>query len=132
MNPKERQFSPLHVLAAAALALAMAPAAGQPEQSYRPITAQALYEGIMDGGLADWVEDPAQRTMLSTFMATSYILGVADDARGRQWCPPADLGIQPMVGAVMDHLADLPEARRSEDAAAVVGEALGKAHPCEP
>lgn len=116
-------------LAAAAPAAAAASADRQPAP-YRPISAQELYDGIMQGGLASWVEDPAQRTMLSTLMATSYILGIADSAAGKQWCPASGLDTEAMPGPVLDYLADLPEARRSEPAAGIVVEALGRAHPC--
>ena len=120
------------LLAALAFMLATVPAAAQqPSPSpYRPVTAQELYAGIMDGSLASWVQDPAQRTMLSTLMATSYILGIADSANGKQWCPSSGLDMEAMPAPVLDYLARLPEARRSEGAAGIVIEALAKAHPC--
>src|SRR3546814_19463817 len=59
------------LLAALALVLAAAPAAAQQAEIYRPVTARDLYAGIMEGGLASWVQDPVQRTALSTYMARS-------------------------------------------------------------
>ncbi|MCD0504522.1 Rap1a/Tai family immunity protein [Bordetella petrii] len=112
-------------------AASIAYAAQPPAEPYRPITAQELYDGIMQGSLASWVKDPAQRTMLSTLMATSYILGIADSATGKQWCPASGLDMEAMPAPVLDYLADLPEARRSEPAAGIVVEALGKAYPCQ-
>ncbi|MBV7483432.1 Rap1a/Tai family immunity protein [Bordetella sp. BOR01] len=118
-------------LAALALVLAAAPAAAQQAEIYRPVTARDLYAGIMEGGLASWVQDPVQRTALSTYMATSYILGAADGAKGKQWCPAPDLDGRVMSEAVLNYLADLPQARLSENASVIVTEALGKAHPCK-
>jgi hypothetical protein len=110
--------------------LAALPAAAQQSETYRPATAGEIYAGIMEGALASWVQDPAQRTTLSTAMATSYIIGVADSARNRQWCPKQPPSIQALSGVVLDYLADISEARRSENAAAVIAEALGRAYPC--
>jgi len=135
MHPPERHPAWRRRLAVLALApaVAAAPAAAQPpEEAYRPITAAELYAGIMEGGLASWVRDPAQRTTLSTAMATSYILGVANSAQDSQWCPAAGLGVAAMAATVLDHLADLPQGRQQESAAAVVAEALGKTYPCRP
>lgn len=117
-------------LAALALVLATVPAAAQQAQAYRPVTAKDLLAGIMEGGLASWVQDPVQRTALSTYMATSYILGVADNAKGKRWCPTPGLDGRVMSEAVLGYLADLPKARQSENAATIVAEALGKAKPC--
>lgn len=119
-------------LAAWALALPAAGALAAQASPYRPIAAQELYAGIMDGALAAWVEDPAQRTMLSTLMATSYILGIADSAIGKQWCPATDLDMESMPAPVLDYLGRLPAARQTEGAAGVVLEALAQAHPCRP
>jgi len=63
-------------------------------------------------------------------MASSYILGVADNARGKRWCPTPGLDGRVMSEAVLGYLADLPKARQSENAATIVAEALGKAYPC--
>lgn len=134
MTQLARRTGPPRLLAALAFALAASTAAAAPAQQpspYRPITAQELYDGIMSGGLAAWVKDPAQRTMLSTLMATSYILGIADTANGKQWCPASDLDMEAMPAPVLDYLGDLPEARRSEGAAGIVVEALAKAYPCK-
>lgn len=119
----------LHAIAAV-LALASAPVAAQEVEQYRPIIAKELYDGIMSGGLASWVEDPAQRTALSTYMATSYIWAVADSTQGKQWCLTPPLDLVKMAESVLNYLSDLPESRQSEGAAPVVAEALGKAYPC--
>lgn len=118
------------LLMALTLVMATSPVAGQESDRYQPLTAEGLYEGIMNGSLASWVEDPADRTMLSTLMATSYILGVADSSRGKQWCPVQETSAQTLAGPVLDYLADLPKPRYSEDAAAIVVEALAKVQPC--
>ncbi|MBV7483466.1 Rap1a/Tai family immunity protein [Bordetella sp. BOR01] len=130
MNPPARRTGPPRLVAALAFALATGAAMAQPPSPYRPITAQELYAGIMDGGLASWVQDPAQRTMLSTLMATSYILGIADTTNGKQWCPSSTLDMEAMPAPVLDYLAHLPEERRAEGAAGIVIEALARAHPC--
>ncbi|MGR4897356.1 Rap1a/Tai family immunity protein [Stenotrophomonas sp. LARHCG68] len=84
----------------------------------------------MEGGLASWVQDPAQRTMLSTSMAISYIVGVADSSRNRLWCPKELPDMGSLSGGVLDYLADLPRKRYAENAAVVVAEALSKDYPC--
>ena len=117
-------------LAGFALILAAFSATAQQPEAYRHVKAGELYAGIMEGGLASWVQDPAQRTMLSTAMATSYMLGVANSTQNTQWCPKDMVEVQVISGAVLDYLADLPENRHSENAATVVGEALGKRYPC--
>jgi len=105
-------------------------AARQPPDIYRPVTAGELYSGIMEGGLAPWVQDPAQRTALSTFMATAYVMGTADSVRGKKWCPGQHVHIQVLTDTVLDYLADLPRSRQAEDAATIVAEALGRSYPC--
>jgi hypothetical protein len=102
-----------------------------PDVKYLPLTAQDVLSGIMDGGLAPWIEDPARRTMFSTTIASSYIFGVADSANGTQWCAPAGLNAQDLMKPVLDTLNDLPKERQSERASKVVIEALGKAYPCQ-
>lgn len=113
-----------------ALGLAAPPAAAQQEDAYRTVTAQDLFGGIMEGGLAAWVEDPMERMALSTAMATTYIFGAADGAKDRQWCPGEDADVEELTTTVLDYLDGLPEDRLSENAALIVAEALGKAHPC--
>ncbi|HYG44625.1 MAG TPA: Rap1a/Tai family immunity protein [Bordetella sp.] len=130
MIPPARRTGPPRLAVALAFTLVAGAAAAQQPAPYHPITAQDLYAGIMDGGLASWVEDPAQRTMLSTLMATSYILGIADTTNGKQWCPSSTLDMEEMPAPVLDYLAHLPEARRAEGAAGIVIEALARAHPC--
>lgn len=98
--------------------------------SYRAITAEELYKGIMDGQLAAWVQDPAERSVLSTSMATSYMIGVGDATRGKAWCPDKDFTIQRLSESVLDYLADLPKGRYSEDAAVIVSESLARVRPC--
>lgn len=117
-------------LAGLLLALSAITAQAQQPDVYRPITAKELLAGFMEGGLAPWVQDPAQRASLSTFMATAYVLGAADSAKGRQWCPVQDARVSVLLDPVMDYLADLPSARQDEDAAKIVVEALGKNNPC--
>ncbi|MGE8615565.1 MAG: hypothetical protein ACN6PF_24940 [Achromobacter veterisilvae] len=79
----------------AGLSLVLSTMAAQAQQSevYRPITAKELLAGFMEGGLASWVEDTAQRSSLSTFMATAYVLGTADSVKKHQWCPEQDVRI---------------------------------------
>lgn len=122
------------------LALAAVPAFAQQvpsepppveQQPYRAITAKELLGGVMDGSLAAWVKDPAQRTMLSTLMATSYILGSADSRKDIAWCPPKDLPIEAVSQKVLDYLADLPPAKQEENASRMVTEGLSKAYPCK-
>lgn len=125
-----RHRIPYRNLAGLVLALsAMAAQAQQPEV-YRPITAKELLAGFMEGGLATWIQDPVQRSSLSTFMATAYVLGTADSVKGQQWCPGQDVRMETFSERVMDYLADLPQARQEESAAKIVAEALGKAYPC--
>ncbi len=131
MAPYKNRWAFHRYLAVFALVLATFSAAAQQPEAYRPVTAGELYAGIMEGALASWVKDPAQRTMLSTAMATSYMLGVANSTQGRQWCPKETLDVQAVSGAVLDYLADLPENRHSENAATVITEALGKRYPCQ-
>lgn len=122
-----------HLIGFPLLLAALSAAAQQPE-TYRPVTAGELYGGIMEGGLegglASWVHDPAQRAALSSFMAMSYILGVANSTQNQQWCPKRPPEVRALSSAVLDYLADLPRKRHTENAAVVVIEALRKASPC--
>jgi hypothetical protein len=126
-----RSHNMRHGLAGFSLVLCTMAAQAQQSEVYRPITAKELLAGFMEGGLASWVEDPAQRSSLSTFMATAYVLGTADSVKGHQWCSEQDVRIDALSAAVMDYLADLPQTRHQESAAKVVAEALGKAYPCK-
>ena len=115
---------------AVTLALVSAPVAAQPVEQYRPIVAKELYDGIMSGGLASWVEDPAQRTALSTYMATSNIWAVADSTQGKKWGLTPSLDLVKMAESVLAYLDELPTSRQSEGAAVIVAESLGKTYPC--
>lgn len=117
-------------LAGLGLALCMMPVHAQQPDVYQTLTADDLLGSFLDGRLAAWVEDPAHRTMLSTSMGTAYVLGTADSVKGEAWCPQPDARIQAFTEVVLDYLADLPEARLSENAAKIVAEGLGKAYPC--
>lgn len=118
-------------IAALSFVALSAPVAAQESNSYRAITAKELFEGIMDGSLASWVEDLGERTALSSYIATSYIWGVADNTKGKGWCPVPPLAVQDLAETVLNYLGDLPEARQSEDASVVVAESLSKAYPCK-
>ncbi|MEH2921333.1 Rap1a/Tai family immunity protein [Samsonia erythrinae] len=127
----KRKKSPILIHCLVLSALAATPVVAQSSGIYHPITARELYLGIMEGGLASWVQDPAQRSALSTAMATAYVLGTADSQRDKKWCPNQRVHIQAMTETVLDYLADLPQNRQEEDAATIVSEALGKSYPCQ-
>lgn len=117
-------------IAVLVLILSIFSASAQQFEAYRPVTAEELYAGVMEGGLASWVQDPVQRTVLSTAMATSYILGVANSTQNVQWCPKEPPDMQAISVSVLDYFGDLPKSRQSENAAKVIAEALSKGYPC--
>lgn len=122
----------LRFLAGLVLGAAMLSVQAQPTEAYRAITAKELLAGFMDGGLAAWLEDPVQRASLSTFIATAYVLGVADSVSGSVWCPGDQMQTPAMLEPVLDYLADVPQDRQDVNAATIVAQALGKAYPCVP
>lgn len=129
---KFRRPMRLRSLAGLVLGASMLSVQAQPSDAYRAITAKELLAGFMEGGLASWLEDPVQRASLSTFIATAYVLGVADSVSGSAWCPGDQMQTPAMLEPVLDYLADVPQDRQNDRAAKIVAQALSKAYPCVP
>ncbi|PWF20886.1 Rap1a/Tai family immunity protein [Corticimicrobacter populi] len=106
--------------------------ANQKTSTYRPITGQELLDGIMKGGLADWIEDEGQRTALSTSIAMGYIQGSIDSIRGKHACLNDGILLDNLYPRVLEYLSALPRQKLTENAAMLVMEAMVQHYPCRP
>ena len=75
-------------------------------------------------------EGEVQRQFSSAY-GQAYILGVADETRGKHWCSSTGMLPHEMADRVYTYLSALSAERLRGNAAPLVGEALQKELPCE-